>query len=315
MRGYWYPTDPEWFRFLRDEPGISEVNFWRPRARRFLAIPEGAPLIFKLRGKDVVGGFGIFKQYVELSILGAWDSFKRANGASDRDGLRRMIAERRHEPVERTPWSSKIGCIMLWSPVFFEDARLIRRAADWRVQGAQGGATFSLAEGEGRRVWEECQIWASVRPMPRLATESILADAVPSRGPAYPRESRPGQRIFRASLIAAYGGACAITNEHSLPVLDAAHIRPHADDGPDHVSNGLLIRTDLHRLFEDGYVTVTPEHHFEVSRALRAEFENGRVYYSLRDELHGKQIRLPARRQDWPSSAALEWHSRERFLG
>ena len=40
-------------------------------------------------------------------------------------------------------------------------------------------------------------------------------------------------------------------------MLDAAHIRPHADDGPDHVSNGLLIRTDLHRLFEDGYVTVT----------------------------------------------------------
>jgi putative restriction endonuclease len=315
LNGYWNPTDPEWFGFLRRQPSIHEVNFWRPKPRVFRAIPEGAPFFFKIRGADVVGGYGCFSQYVELSILEAWDSFGIANGAAHRDGLRRLIAKRRHEPIENTPWSSRIGCIMLWSPLFFEDISLVRRASDWIVQGAQGGGTFSLTVGDGRRVWEECQARAAGRRAQAAAAPARVTDAPMLEGTPYLRESRPGQRIFRASLLAAYGGACAITNEHSVPVLDAAHIRPYDDDGPDRVTNGILVRTDLHRLFDDGYVTVTPEFHFEVGSALRDEFDNGRVYYGLRDELHGKRIRLPARAKDWPDRAALEWHSRERFRG
>jgi hypothetical protein len=41
------------------------------------------------------------------------------------------------------------------------------------------------------------------------------------------------------------------------------------------VSNGLLLRSDIHRLFDKGYVTVTPDHHFEVSRRLKDDFETG----------------------------------------
>lgn len=315
MNGYWNPTDPEWFRFLRRQPSIHEVNFWRPKPRAFRAIPGGSPFVFKIRGADVVGGFGFFSQYVELSILEAWESFGIANGAANRDGLRRLIAERRHESIEDTPWSSRIGCIMLWSPVFFEEESLVRRASDWIVQGAQGGGTFSLTEGDGRRVWQECQVRAARRLVQAADVHARVSDAPMLEGTPYLRDSRPGQRIFRASLLAAYGGACAITNEHSVPVLDAAHIRPYGEDGPDRVTNGLLVRTDLHRLFDDGYVTVTPDFHFEVGRALRDEFHNGRAYYALRDELHGKRIRLPERAGNWPERAALDWHSREKFRG
>lgn len=315
MNGYWNPTDPEWFRFLRQQSSIHGVDFWRPKPRAFRAIPEGSPFVFKIRGADVVGGFGLFSQYVELSTLEAWDSFGIANGAAHRDGLRRLIAERRHETIEGTAWSSRIGCIMLWSPVFFEERSLVRRASDWIVQGAQGGGTFSLTEGDGRRVWDECQARAAGRRAQAADVPARVADAPMLEGTPYLRESRPGQRIFRASLLAAYGGACAITNEHSVPVLDAAHIRPYGEDGPDRVTNGLLVRTDLHRLFDDGFVTVTPEFHFEVGGALRDEFDNGRVYYALRDELHGKRIRLPARATNWPDRAALDWHSREKYRG
>lgn len=294
---------------------IHEVNFWRPGPRTFRAISEGAPFLFKIRGADVVGGFGFFSRYVELSILEAWESFGVANGTPDREGLRRFIAERRHEPIEGTPWSSKIGCITLWSPIFFEERNVVRRASDWSVQGAQAGGTFSLMEGDGRRVWEECQLRAAGYSARAAAGVRGVADAPMAQGSMYLRESRPGQRIFRASLFAAYGGACAITNEHSVPVLDGAHIRPYAEEGPDRVTNGLLIRTDLHRLFDDGYVTVTPEFHFEVGNTLRDEYDNGRVYYALRDELHGRRIRLPEHAEDWPDRSALDWHSRERFRG
>jgi len=55
-------------------------------------------------------------------------------------------------------------------------------------------------------------------------------------------------------------------------------------------SNGLLLRSDIHRLFDDGWVTVTPDFHFVVSRRLREEFDNGKTYYAL----DGSEIRLHA---------------------
>jgi len=44
--------------------------------------------------------------------------------------------------------------------------------------------------------------------------------------------------------------------------------------------NGLLLRSDLHKLFDRGYVTVSPDLRFVVSRRIREEFENGRDYYA-----------------------------------
>jgi putative restriction endonuclease len=63
----------------------------------------------------------------------------------------------------------------------------------------------------------------------------------------------------------AYGRACAVTQEHSLPALEASHIQPYAKDGPHDVRNGVLLRADLHRPFDQGYVTITPEYRLEVS--------------------------------------------------
>ncbi len=57
--------------------------------------------------------------------------------------------------------------------------------------------------------------------------------------------------------------------------------------------------------------TITPDLHFEVSRRINEELENGRQYY----ELHGREIALPDNQQSQPDRAALEWHSGNRFLG
>src|SRR5713226_3873057 len=74
----------------------------------------------------------------------------------------------------------------------------------------------------------------------------------------------------------AYGRACAVTHEHSLPALEASHIQPYAKHGPHDVRNGVLLRADLHRLFDQGYVTITPEHRIEVSSRLKEDYRNGR---------------------------------------
>jgi putative restriction endonuclease len=108
----------------------------------------------------------------------------------------------------------------------------------------------------------------------------------------------------------AYGRACAVTTEHSLPVLEAAHIRPYADGGEHDVSNGILLRSDLHRLFDKGFVTVSADDlRLEVSSRLKQQWENGRTYY----EMQGKRIHLPRSTADHPNRALLKLHNEETF--
>jgi len=105
--------------------------------------------------------------------------------------------------------------------------------------------------------------------------------------------------------------ACSVTGEHSLPVLEAAHIRPYSQGGPHRVDNGLALRSDLHRLFDKGYVTVDEDHRFVVGRRLKADFENGRSYYGL----HGQALHLPEQQASHPAATALAWHREQVFLG
>jgi putative restriction endonuclease len=109
----------------------------------------------------------------------------------------------------------------------------------------------------------------------------------------------------------AYARACAVTSEHSLVVLEAAQIKPYADGGAHDVANGLLLRSDVHRLFDEGYVTVTPDARFEVSPRLRDEWDNGRVYY----ELHGRPVARPRNRLERPDTALLAWHNEHVYRG
>jgi hypothetical protein len=104
---------------------------------------------------------------------------------------------------------------------------------------------------------------------------------------------------------------CAVTTEHSLPVLEAAHIRPWAAGGTHSIPNGVPLRRDLHRLFDLGFVTIRPDMRFSVSRTLRDDYSNGRAYY----ELDGRELRLPDRDDLRPDPAVLSWHEAEVFLG
>ena len=112
-------------------------------------------------------------------------------------------------------------------------------------------------------------------------------------------------------VLDAYGHACAVTQEHSLPVLVAAHIKPYADGGEHDPKNGLTLRSDIHRLFDRGYVTVDETARFVVGRRLKEEFENGRSYYGI----NGSPLHLPDDPTIRPSPGALGWHRENVFCG
>jgi putative restriction endonuclease len=78
------------------------------------------------------------------------------------------------------------------------------------------------------------------------------------------------------------------------------------------VSNGLLLRSDLHTLFDRGYITVADDMRVRVSRRIREEFANGREYYQ-----HDGQplVVTPGMPHERPARDFLRWHAESRFLG
>ena len=311
MRGYIGNTDFNWYRFLSGQPNVDEVNFWQPSGGRgFRAIAPGEPFFFRLKEPHhAIAGFGYFASFSALPAWLAWESFAEKNGAASFQEMTARIEfyrRRNHAPLSSRPGDYTIGCIMVAAPTFFPEELWVREPRDW-ARNIVSGRGEDLTQGEGLRIFTECLERAQ-----HLGVAGAFAE------PTAPRYGEPtlvaprlGQGIFRVSVLDAYGRACAVTGEHSLPVLEAAHIMPYAAGGTHQVTNGLLLRADIHRLFDDGYVTVTPDYRFEVSGALAEDFHNGRTYYAER----GRRVLLPSAEAMRPSRELLAWHGESVWRG
>lgn len=309
MLAYIGVTDEDWYRFLSAQPGIDEVNFWKPGGRQgFAALAPGQPFLFKLHAPfhAIVGG-GFFAHFSRLPTSLAWEAFGIKNGAPTLTEMRHRIEHYRKVPPSTEDYS--IGCILLEQPFFFAEDEWIEAPEGWHINIVQG-KSYDLAISPGRELWEEVTLRLARRRL--SAREHLLVAEPPTPRYGMPIEVEPrlGQGTFRVMVTDAYSRRCAMTGERTLPVLDAAHIRPYSTSGENRVQNGLLLRSDLHRLFDRGYLTITPDHRVQVSRRIREEFENGHDYYAL----HGHEIRLPDEPRERPDPTALEWHADTVFL-
>ena len=99
---------------------------------------------------------------------------------------------------------------------------------------------------------------------------------------------------------------CAVSNEHSLPVLEAAHIVEWSDTHTNDVTNGILLRAGIHKLFDAASVTIDPDgYRYVVSNRLKEDEDNGKEYY----QLHGSRILLPDDQMMRPARQALMAHN------
>ena len=96
---------------------------------------------------------------------------------------------------------------------------------------------------------------------------------------------RLGQSAFRIMVTDAYKRKCSVSGEKTLPVLEAAHIKSYSQMGPSYISNSLLLRSDLHKLFDAGYLTVAKEYKVPL-------------------------MIMPVRRADHPDKSFLDWHNK-----
>jgi putative restriction endonuclease len=297
-------TDRSWFEHLAAlKP--DEVNFWRPSGPgEFHVLQPGEPFLFKLKSPNnfVVGG-GYFVRYSRLPLSLAWAAFEQKNGASSLDQLRKSIRQYRHDDDALDP---VIGCNVLAEPFFLPRSEWVPSPPSWSPNIVTG-KSYDAEAAEGRALWDAVSIAAKFTH--RANEPEADASYAQRFGKEFLTRGRLGQGAFRVLVTDAYQRRCAITGEKTLPVLEAAHIKPYAEQGPHRVDNGLLLRSDLHKLFDLGYITVTPKLHVEVSSRLREEWQNGREYYAH----HGKKLQIqPGDAAFSPGREFLAWHN-ERF--
>jgi putative restriction endonuclease len=308
-------TDKAWFDFLssRADGGyLDEVNFWSPRSTtpiKRMSLAE--PFFFRLKAPvNAIAGYGFFAHFAALDLEIAWQCFGWKNGDPDRPSFLRRIGEYRGvnllaPRVERAP----LGCTILRSVQLWPEAR-------WIPWGEDEGWARNIVQGkterdEARAVRLLAQMQASDQLIPDLLEPGFDPVEIDERSVATRDVTlREGQGAFRARVLDAYGRACAITGEHTEPVLDAAHIQPYLGPRSNHVQNGLLLTKEFHTLFDLGYVTVSPDYVVHVSPALMTDWQNGKRYYPYDDK---PLITVPESGAERPSASALEWHNERVF--
>ena len=298
-------TDDDLFDFLRSRSEFDEVNFWQPSGSRvFRALDPGDLFLFKLhspRSFIVGGGFFTTSSLLPCSLV--WEIFGEKNGAFSFATMRRRIERYRQAPADSHE-DYTIGCIVLQRPFFFDEADWLPVPEDFSKSIVQG-KTYDASTRAGHALWEAV----------RLRLQSALPGEDDSQTRMFAETSvlrpRLGPCAFRVLVTDAYERRCAITRVPSLPALVPVHVRPTAAGGLHRIDNGLLLRSDLARLFDLGYLTVTAEGSVRISDRLEQDEETSRPY----DALDGTEIWQPNRRELRPRREFLEWHGERVFRG
>jgi len=300
MKFYVAVTDDAWYQNLRAiDPPPQEVNFWTGAAANH---EPGTPWLFKLHAPNnfIVGG-GYFTYYTKMPLAIVWEAFGRLNGVDSMETLRNAIGQYRRDP---TSLATPIGCAILSQPFFWNRDQWLQTPEDW-LPNIVTRKSYDTENDVGATVWR------SVMERVPKSVAALLTSVSGGFGTAQIVRPRLNQGAFRLMVTDAYHRRCAVTGEKVLPALEAAHIMPFAEVQTHEVSNGLLLRADIHRLFDLGYVTVAPDYRFLVSKSIHDEFTNGRDYYAL----HERAIGLPEHASMFPDRALLEKHLSTKFRG
>lgn len=116
--------------------------------------------------------------------------------------------------------------------------------------------------------------------------------------------SRVGQAQFRRNILDAYNKTCCISRINEPEVLEAAHIHPYSIPNDNHVNNGICLRTDIHRLFDCGLITIRPDCTVKISETLTDP------EYTIFEK---SVIQVPADFINRPSSIHFDWHNKNIF--
>ncbi|MBM4290940.1 MAG: HNH endonuclease, partial [Deltaproteobacteria bacterium] len=235
-------TDHGWWSFHHAR-GALKVNFWRPSATAFRALVPGQNILFKLKAPhNRIAGGGTFVGYTQMRLTEAWRQYGQMSGFETLEEMRAQLGK----PGDPDPL---MGCKLLEGCHFYD-------RADWQPcpesfsgnivsgktyrEGDLDGQALN-AEFEARRSAHLRRRALSLPSVDPLRDVLIEWDEQRRYGGESITRARLGQGAFRASVLNAYEGRCAVTGEHTDPVLQAAHIKPYAEEGEHSLRNALLL--------------------------------------------------------------------------
>lgn len=305
-------TDNDWFDFLRARSGLQEINFWKPTPQTFKAVGEGGIFAFKLKApRSKIAGFGVLTLSADAQIYHAWEAFGEGNGVPDLQSFVSKIAQIRRSPDINQ--YSLIGVRILVHHVIFPENLWFDPPADW-ADNIVTGKTYSSGTEVGARLLVELERRSggfAEAVAPRDKYPGLMDTPESGYGLPIPVKPRIGQGTFRINVTRAYENECAISGTRVAPALDAAHIKPFSAGGDHSIQNGLLLRKDIHSVFDAGFATFDEQGRFIVSQQVKTIFNNGHEYRKM----HGRTLRVPANELWKPSQDFMAWHRENRFVG
>ena len=262
----------------------QEHGVWDMITRR--SIKAGDYVYFWQSGASLLGKVRVLRDAHDIDVNqvapGPWDDWP---GAPDKPYLQRFPLEVLvGEAAEQPRWhevAAKTG--LSKNPTFVRTMNPEQQAILDAYLGGDVEPQQSLSDAQRERVFANLDEDMRVRRMQLLAL-------------------RQGQPRFRGDLLRAYEGRCAVTGTAIESVLEAAHISPHKGEQTNQVWNGLLLRADIHTLFDLFLLTVEAS----TMRVRVAPLLAGSEY----EALDGISIDLPVRLDEQPLEEALSSHNR-----
>lgn len=285
------PTDIEWFEYLKNRGYNSEINFWTPSPWNVSKLKLGDRLYFMLKSPiRKVGGFGQFLEYKNMTVNDAWNKYGYKNGCvSKKDFVSKIEnynkSNKKTEGVDVE--NTQIGCIILSNAEYFDKDQFL---------------DLENYEIDFSKYIVKIKYYNEYDPLTKVRKDFINEfKLVPPTTEKLKKSrlvtERKGQGVFRAKITEAYSNKCCISNETTVELLEAAHIQPYLDENSNHVKNGLLLRVDFHKMFDNGLLYVNENYKVFISPQVKSEY-----YQSF----NGKTINLPQKINLYPSKEALK---------
>ena len=291
------PTDLDWFQQLRSEGIKGEViNFWTPTPWNINRLQANDKLYFMLKSPiRKIGGYGTFVEYKNMKASDAWRIYGRDNGVENLSELiSRTDGYKSKNTKKKLTIDPEIGCILLKDPEFYEDN-------NFRTD-EQEGISFPNQVVKLKYFNQREKITTKEKITTIKVSKSFeLIDSGKVKRKQLTQKERKGQAGFRRDILKIYNNSCSITGITQKEVLEAAHIQGYVNEESNNVQNGICLRVDIHKLFDNGLITIDSEYKILVSSMLKStEYEN----------LNGKKINLPQNKIYYPSLTALENHNK-----
>ncbi|MGA6840594.1 HNH endonuclease [Priestia megaterium] len=296
------PTDINWFNFFYTKSPPSLVNFWTPTPWNVRQLKERDHLLFLLKSPyRKIAGYGTFKYYENLTANDAWSKYGIGNGCSNLNELvqRATGYARIHSTKPNTYENTNpvIGCIVLENPIFLDEGDF--------VKPEDVGLSFAPQVVKLKYFNTTLDQVIGVTMLQNNDPFQLVDSKAGSKKKVTVKE-RKGQSSFRKNVLLAYNNTCAVSGEDCSEILEAAHIQPYVNEESNHIQNGICLRSDLHKLFDAGLLSIDANNKVVLSEHL---FSN---YYR---SFNGKNIALPLNPKERPSKEAFNFHFSSIFRG